>query len=231
MEAAYSIQLDYDAGNEVTIAGYAALWRWSRDKVRRFFEAMGVMITYPEETARWQNQRGKIVLEKKQIALQITDRSGQKNRQIRLIDNKDLEEQKNRSPEEKKQITDRSPATTIDTRILDTVLSSTEPLSTCPHQAMLDLFHEVLPEFPTVRVWSEKRKAIFRARWKSGLKRADGTPTNSLEYWRQFFEYVRDSDWLMGKVNGRTGRPFKADLEWLITESNFIKIIEGKYHG
>jgi hypothetical protein len=44
LEAAYCLQLDYDQNREVTVAGYSALWRWSRGKVLRFFKAMCITI-------------------------------------------------------------------------------------------------------------------------------------------------------------------------------------------
>jgi len=106
-----------------------------------------------------------------------------------------------------------------------------EDNNSCPHQAIVDLYHEILPELRKIKVWSEKRKSNLRARWNSGLKRTDGTPINSLEYWRQFFEYVSESDFLMGRSSGTSGKkPFVADLEWLLKESNFVKVIEGRYH-
>ena len=47
LEAAYSLQIDYDCKNEITVAGYSDLWRWSRGKVYRFLERMNVEIKYP----------------------------------------------------------------------------------------------------------------------------------------------------------------------------------------
>lgn len=98
-------------------------------------------------------------------------------------------------------------------------------LSMCPQQPIVDVYHEVLPELPQVRVWSEKRQKMLRQRWREDPKR------QSLDWWRKLFEWIRESDFLMGKVPPAPGRKqFIADLEWIITQSNFIKIIEGKYH-
>jgi hypothetical protein len=36
-------------------------------------------------------------------------------------------------------------------------------------------------------------------------------------------------DWLMGRREGRDGRPFLATLEWLVCPGNFDKVIEGFY--
>ena len=112
LEAAYSLQVDYDCKNEVTVAGYSDLWRWSRGKVYRFLKRMNIEIKYPEDTTKKQNQNG-------QIAVQITDRSRTDNGQIRLIENSYLQEEKNRSRTDNGQITDRSQNTTIDPIILN----------------------------------------------------------------------------------------------------------------
>lgn len=84
-----SLQLDYDRASRVTIAGMAARWGWSRNKVTRFLDEVGVVILYPETTSKKQNQKG-------QIAIQIRDRCGADNEQIKIIDNKGLADKKSR---------------------------------------------------------------------------------------------------------------------------------------
>ena len=56
VEAAYSLQVDLDAGKKISVNGYAKLWIWGRGKVGRFLKEMGVSIKYsPQKTA---NQGG-----------------------------------------------------------------------------------------------------------------------------------------------------------------------------
>lgn len=62
LEAMFSLTIDYDQQNLVTVRGYAVLWRWSRGKVERFLEEIGVAIGYPEETRKKQNQGGPLVI-------------------------------------------------------------------------------------------------------------------------------------------------------------------------
>jgi len=62
LEAMFSLTLDYDKQNLVTVRGYAVLWQWSRGKVERFLEEIGVAIGYPEETRKKQNQGGPLVI-------------------------------------------------------------------------------------------------------------------------------------------------------------------------
>ena len=70
---------------------------------------------------------------------------------------------------------------------------------------------------------SATRKRHMRARWKNGLP--------SLASWQKYFNLVAESDFLMGRSQPSNGRaPFEATLDWLINETNMLKVIEGKYH-
>lgn len=92
----------------------------------------------------------------------------------------------------------------------------------CPHQRIIDLYHEVLPMCPQVRDWTPARATQLRARWNEDSER------QVLSYWRRLFEYVKTCDFLVGK----TGKePFFADLEWITKSANFTKIREGKYEN
>lgn len=93
----------------------------------------------------------------------------------------------------------------------------------CPHERIIALYHEILPELRRVREWNETRRRLLGRRW------AESSERQSLGWWREFFGYVRKSDWLMGRRAGHDGRPFDCDLEWLIRPTNFAKVIEGKY--
>lgn len=107
LEAAYSLQLDYDSGRQVTLSGYADLWKWSKGKVIRFFRDIGIQIQYPDSTGRKQNQRGLIMIQK-------TDRKPTDNELMRLIDSRHLEEKTNRKQTDRGLKTDRSQDATID---------------------------------------------------------------------------------------------------------------------
>ena len=92
--------------------------------------------------------------------------------------------------------------------------------SLCPYQKILDLYH-TLTNLPKVKILSEKRKGYLRARWKK---------FPNLNFWQDYFTKVSESLFLTGQVESKNGSPpFQADFEWLITESNFIKVVEGKY--
>lgn len=97
--------------------------------------------------------------------------------------------------------------------------------SAVPHQEVIDAYHDLLPELPKVREWTPARQQLLRSRWQSAEKR------KSVDYWRRFFGYVSESDFLCGRVESRDGRkPFRASLPWLLKAENFAKVIEAQYH-
>ncbi|GGC65562.1 hypothetical protein [Undibacterium terreum] len=96
----------------------------------------------------------------------------------------------------------------------------------CPHQEIIALYHQVLPQCPRVRDWTRGRAVHLRARWNEDPAR------QNLDYWRKFFEYVAGSAFLTGRAQlaGGTGkRSFMADLAWMTKAINFAKIREGQY--
>ena len=96
----------------------------------------------------------------------------------------------------------------------------------CPHREIIDLYHEILPMGTQVRVWNSTRAKALQARWREDAKRQD------LDWWRKFFTYVSESDFLTGRTQGSPGRdPFVVSLDWLIAPQNFAKAIEGKYEN
>lgn len=96
----------------------------------------------------------------------------------------------------------------------------------CPHEEIISLFHEILPELPRVRIWKGANRQWLQARWREDPKR------QNLEWWEKFFRYIRESDFLMGRASPSSSDrdPFRARLRWIVKESNFIKIYEGDYH-
>ncbi len=95
----------------------------------------------------------------------------------------------------------------------------------CPHQAIIDLYHETLLTAPKVKRWTETRARLLRARWNEDPKRQD------LGWWKRFFEYVGESDFLMGRLPANGRAPFEASLDWLIKSENLVKVIEGRYEN
>lgn len=98
--------------------------------------------------------------------------------------------------------------------------------SPCPHNEIIDLYHELLPSLPRVAEWNSERQKLLRARWRESKKR------QNLEWWRRYFSYVARCDFLVGNVQPHSGRqPFFANLEWLVRPNNLLKVIEGRYEN
>lgn len=95
----------------------------------------------------------------------------------------------------------------------------------CPQSEIVSLYHEVLPSLRRVREWTNARQTMLRKRWSEDPAR------QNLDWWREFFDYVAQSDFLMGRTQGQTGEGFDCDLEWLLRPKNFVKVIEGKYEN
>lgn len=102
----------------------------------------------------------------------------------------------------------------------------------CPIDEIIRLYHEEIPVAPRVTVRNAGRDKLISGRWRQVF--ADGKAHNkaeAIELFRHFFEFVRDSKFLTGKAPPQKDRaPFVADLEWLMSPSNFAKTVEGRYH-
>jgi uncharacterized protein YdaU (DUF1376 family) len=103
----------------------------------------------------------------------------------------------------------------------------------CPHQEIIALYHEMLPMNPRVLEWNDTRRCYLRSRWKEKAKGPKGYTTvhDGLTFWRRYFGWVGESEFLTGQSAGKPDKPpFLADLEWLVKPGNFAKVVEGKYH-
>ena len=107
---------------------------------------------------------------------------------------------------------------------------------TCPAEAIVSIYHELMPDNPRVKVLNEARRGAIRARWKEAAALeckpfGYGNRAEGLAAWREFFEICADSDFLTGKVAAQAGKPpFLADIDFLMSPSGFAKILENKYH-
>ena len=112
-------------------------------------------------------------------------------------------------------------------RLDKTPIPKTKVLRTpsCPQKEILALYHEKLPELRHMRTWTGGREKNLTARWKQNPK------YQTLQFWSDLFDYVRESDFLMGKVPRKDREPFAADLEFIIQPKSFARLFDGFYHG
>ena len=112
----------------------------------------------------------------------------------------------------------------VESRGLKPIAASKADRPECPHQEIIDLYHEVLPMGTQVRIWNDKRKGKLRARWREDAKR------QNLDWWRKLFTYITESKFLTGRINTKDRAPFLITLDWIVTSEKLVKIIEGEYH-
>lgn len=107
-------------------------------------------------------------------------------------------------------------------------------LHACRPVDVVNLYHEILPELPSVRLMTEARKKAIASFWKFVLtsKRSDGTPRatdaeSALVWIRAYFERARSNDFLMGrgqKASGHEG--WTCSIDFLMSEKGRIQVIE-----
>jgi len=121
-------------------------------------------------------------------------------------------------------VTVTPPETETETETDKKNTSSFKKDSRVPVAKIIDLYHEKLPKLPIVQKITSARRGNIKQRWREDLPKLDN--------WENFFDYVGQSDFLMGRVEGRNGgKPFMASLEWITKSANYTKILEGNYHG
>ncbi len=120
------------------------------------------------------------------------------------------------------QINQRLTSNQPSTNHIQTHKEHKKDIVTVPFDKIQALYNEILPDLPTCRFMTEKRKKHIKTCWKHEPGRTD-----TVEFWKELFEFISQSDFLMG----RTKDPFNGcDLEWITKSSNFVKIREGKYN-
>jgi hypothetical protein len=88
-----------------------------------------------------------------------------------------------------------------------------------PYQAIKRLYNTICVDLPNVRKLSQSRKRHIKARWKE---------KPDIKWWERFFKRVQNSDFLTGRSMSQKYN-FKASFDWVMKQSNFIKINEGQY--
>lgn len=100
----------------------------------------------------------------------------------------------------------------------------------CPYERIVDAYHEALPTAPRVVVLTDQRREHIQARWRQIWEDEPFDAARGVELFRGYFQRVSKSKFLTGQTTRRdNGRPFVADLAWLVKAENFAKVIEGRY--
>lgn len=105
----------------------------------------------------------------------------------------------------------------------------------CPNEKIVDLFHEVLPELPRVKVVDTKNRKAKLAefwRWVLTSTRTDGarratTAEEALAWTKAYFERARQNDFLMGNTPRAAGHEtWRCTLDFLLSEKGRLQVIE-----
>lgn len=96
---------------------------------------------------------------------------------------------------------------------------------TIPYKRIVSLYHETLPQLARVSILSDKRK--------NAIKRIYNHHENNqkLDWWREYFDYVSQSEFLTNPPESKSNPNWRADFEWITNFNNFVKIVEGRYHN
>lgn len=112
--------------------------------------------------------------------------------------------------------------------------SSSARVPTCPYDAIVAAYHEILPEFVGCKVMDSGRKDAIKDRWNWVLSstKPDGSrrATNAeegLQWMRSYFERARENDFLMGRTPRREeNRNWKPDIEYLMKSQGLKQVLE-----
>ena len=88
---------------------------------------------------------------------------------------------------------------------------------TPPFEKIKNLFNSICTDLPNIKVLNNNRKTLIKNR-ETTLRKFEVD-------WEKYFILVSSNDFL----NGGNERNWKADFDWLLKESNMIKVLEGRY--
>lgn len=87
----------------------------------------------------------------------------------------------------------------------------------CPYREIIELYHVILSELPTITEVSDTLRKRIKCRWMEKGKK-------NIDWWRTYFTMVAASDFLCGRK-----KDWRSDLFWLTGPQNMTKVINGAY--
>jgi len=139
--------------------------------------------------------------------------------------------ERNRTQQERKKTPDTDTDTDIGTNV---PVAKADPVPSIPAQTVVEIFHEVLPELPQVKLLTDKRKKSIGSfcRWVLTSKKSNGerraqTGDEAVNWIRSYFERARDNDFLMGRGARSSGHEgWRCDIDFLLSEKGKLQVIE-----
>ncbi|OVZ96393.1 DNA replication protein [Yersinia frederiksenii] len=105
-----------------------------------------------------------------------------------------------------------------------------KPTHTC--QDVVDAYHRLLPECPSVRALSDKRRNLIKTFWvKAGkiTRQLDNAPF-SMQAWEDYLKYISQScRWMLGaRPDAKTGKTWRCkNIDYLLSDEVYLKVREG----
>lgn len=84
-----------------------------------------------------------------------------------------------------------------------------------PYGDIFDAYSRILPNLPQPMLRDDARKNAIRLRWQMDKR------FQSVEFWVEYFEYIKSCPFLMGMK--------AAGFDWFFKPANFKKVIDGNY--
>ncbi|MDR3165290.1 MAG: helix-turn-helix domain-containing protein [Synergistaceae bacterium] len=88
-------------------------------------------------------------------------------------------------------------------------------------EAVIGEYNRILPELPKAEALSNSRCKAIRRCTKQDAARKE------IDWWRRYFERVRECPWLLGQ----NPSGWRANFDWLLRDEPMQKVIEGAYTG
>jgi hypothetical protein len=136
-------------------------------------------------------------------------------------------------PADRQQMTNRSPADDHNKEVLDLqeedqkllrkpagadldeAKVKSSPAKPVPYGEIFDAYCRILPTLPQPTLRDDARKNAIRLRWQMDKR------FQSVEFWVEYFEYIKRCPFLMGMK--------AAGFDWFFKPANFKKVIDGNY--
>lgn len=113
-------------------------------------------------------------------------------------------------------------------------VAESDPLPKIQSSSVVEIYHEVLPELPKVKILDDKRKKAIGSfcKWVLTSKRSDGqrratTGEEAIDWIRAYFDRARSNDFLMGRGTKAPGHEnWECDIDFLMSDKGKKHVIE-----
>jgi hypothetical protein len=96
-----------------------------------------------------------------------------------------------------------------------------------PAKEVFDLYRDICKDLKQHVDMTSSMRVLIRKRFVWVMRRKHYTENyQALEWFKSFFNNVHKNDYLCGR---KFGKAWKADLNWLMVEANFMKVLSNFY--